>query len=106
MKSVWLRVSVRQRILIWLAYIGTEANLARQKAFEALVSTNVEHQRAFDAGRLRLPTIRIVNPGTFKDYRRYRGELLNTAVGQTKVPVVVTNPDVLVRLEERVAKEL
>ena len=88
-----------------MAYIGTEANLARQKAFEALVSTNVEHQRAFDAGRLRLPTIRIVNPGTFKDYRRYRGELLNTAVG-TKVPVVVMDPDVLVWLEVRVAKEL
>ena len=86
--------------------IGAKASSARQRAFEALVSTNDEHQRAFDAGRLRLPTIRIVKPGTFRDYRRYRGEQLNTAVGQTKVPVVVTSPDVLVWLEERVAKEL
>ena len=89
-----------------MAGTGTEAGAARQRVFEALVSTNEEHQRAFDAGQLRLPTIRIVKPGTFRDYRRYRGEQLNTPVGQTKVPVVVTNPDVLAWLEERVAKEL
>ena len=89
-----------------MAGTGTEAGAARQRVFEALVSTNEEHQRAFDAGQLSLPTIRIVKPGTFRDYRRYRGEQLNTPVGQTKVPVVVTNPDVLAWLEERVAKEL
>ena len=85
--------------------IDTEASSARQKAFEVLVSTNAEHQGAFDAGQLRLPTIRIVKSGTFADYRRCRGEQLNTAVG-TKVPVVVMDPDVLVWLEVRVAKEL
>jgi len=86
--------------------IGTEVSSARQKVLEALVSTNDEHQRAFDAGRLRLPTIRIVKSGTFRDYRRCRGEQLKTAVGQTKVPVVVMDPDTLVWLEERVVKEL
>jgi len=89
-----------------MAGIGTEASSARQKAFEALVLINDEHQRAFDGGRLRLPTIRIVKSGTFRDYRQHRGEQLKTPVGQTKVPVVVMDPDVLVWLEERVVKEL
>ena len=86
--------------------IGAEASSARQKALEALLSTNDEHQRAFDAGRLRLPTIRIVKTGTFADYRQCRGEQLNACLGQIKVPVVAKDPDVLLWLEERVVKEL
>ncbi|KIM56348.1 hypothetical protein SCLCIDRAFT_1220383 [Scleroderma citrinum Foug A] len=85
---------------------GPNANLARQKAFEALLSTNDDHQREFDAGRLRLPTIRIVKPGTFSDYRRWRGEKLNTGIGQIKVPVVMVDPASIEWLEERVVKEL
>ena len=86
--------------------IGPNANSARQKAFEALVSTNDEHQRAFNAGRLRLPTIRIVKHGTFAEYRRWRGAKLNAGVGQIKVPVAMMDPDSVGWLEERVVKEL
>ncbi|KAL4066488.1 GH3 auxin-responsive promoter [Scleroderma yunnanense] len=86
--------------------IGLGANLARQKAFEALVMTNDEHQSAFNTGRLRLPTIRIVKHGTFADYRRWQGEKLNVGVGQIKVPVVMTNPNSYEWLAERVVREL
>jgi len=88
------------------ADIGPDANSARQKAFEALLSTNDDHQRAFDAGRLRQPTIRIVKPGTFSDYRRWRGEKLNVGVGQIKVPAVMIDPTSIEWVEERVVKEL
>jgi len=86
--------------------IGPNATSARQKAFEALLSTNEDHQRASDAGRLRQPTIRIVKHGTFSDYRRWRGEKLNTGVGQIKVPAVMIDPASIEWLEERVVKEL
>ena len=86
--------------------IGPDANSARQKALKALLSTNDEHQRAFDTGRLRQPTIRVVKHGTFSDYRRWRGERLNAGVGQIKVPAVMVDPASIEWLEERVAKEL
>jgi len=86
--------------------IGPNANSARQKAFEALLSTNDDHQHAFDAGRLRQPTIRIVKPGTFSDYRRWRGAKQNSGIGQIKVPVVMVDPVSIEWLEERVVKEL
>jgi len=86
--------------------IGPNANTARQKAFEVLLLTSDNHQRAFDTGRLRMPTIRIVKPGTFADYRQWRGEKLNTGVGQIKVPVVMVDPDSIEWLTDRVVAEL
>ena len=86
--------------------IGPNINMARQQAFEALLSTNDNHQLAFDTGRLRMPTIRIVKPGTFADYRRWRGEKLNTGVGQIKVPVVMVDPNSIEWVTERVVREL
>ncbi|KIK22612.1 hypothetical protein PISMIDRAFT_11474, partial [Pisolithus microcarpus 441] len=86
--------------------IGPGGTAARQKAFEALVRANEEHQRAFDAGRLRLPTIRIVKPGTFAEYRLWRGESMNAGVGQIKVPIVLLNEDQQEWIAERVIAEL
>ena len=62
------------------ADIGPNANPARQRAFEALLSTNDDHQHEFNADRLGQPTIRIVKP-----------EKLNTGVGQVKAPVVMVD---------------
>ncbi|KAI6115647.1 GH3 auxin-responsive promoter [Pisolithus croceorrhizus] len=86
--------------------IGPDATEARQKAFEALVGANEDHQRAFDAGQLRLPTIRIVKPGTFAEYRLWRGESMNVGVGQIKVPVVMLNEEQQEWIAERVVTEL
>ncbi|KIM56354.1 hypothetical protein SCLCIDRAFT_243824 [Scleroderma citrinum Foug A] len=86
--------------------IGPNANIARQKALDVLVTTNGEHQGAFDAGLLRPPTIRIVKYGTFAGYRRWRGERLNVSVGQMKVPVVMADTDTLNWLAEQIVREL
>ena len=87
------------------ADIGPSASSARQRAFEALFATNVSHQREFNAGGLGQPTIRIVKPGTFANYRRWQGEKLNTGIGQVKVPVLMVDPASLEWLEERVVNE-
>lgn len=93
-------------MMLTLSLAGPNANIARQKAFEVLVTTNGEHQCAFDAGRLRLPTIRIVKYGTFAGYRRWRGERMNVSAGQMKVPVVMVDPDSLNWLAEKIVREL
>ncbi|KAI6038444.1 GH3 auxin-responsive promoter [Pisolithus marmoratus] len=86
--------------------IGFNAKFARQKAFEAVAATSEEHQIAFDADELGLPTIRIVKPGTFADYRRWRGESMGFGVGQIKVPVVLSDPRAQEWMRERVMMEL
>ncbi|KAI6129067.1 GH3 auxin-responsive promoter [Pisolithus croceorrhizus] len=86
--------------------LGPNAKSARQKAFAALAATSEEHQIAFDADELGLPTIRIVKPGTFPDYRRWRGESMKFGVGQIKVPVVLSDPKAQEWIEERVMVEL
>ena len=80
--------------------------MAIEKAFAALVSTNDYHQHALNAGRLCLPMIRIVKPGTFSNYRQWRGGKLDNGVGQIKVPVVMMDPASLEWVEERIVKEL
>ncbi|KAI6011917.1 hypothetical protein EDC04DRAFT_2958138 [Pisolithus marmoratus] len=88
------------------AGLGSNAKYARQKAFEALAATSEEHQIAFDMDELGLPTIRIVKPGTFADYRRWRGENMGFGVGQIKVPVVLSDPKAQEWMAERVMMEL
>ncbi|KIK14917.1 hypothetical protein PISMIDRAFT_342535 [Pisolithus microcarpus 441] len=85
---------------------GHLAKFARQKAFEVLVATNEEHQRAFDTGRLRLPTIRIVRRGTFAEYRLWRAESMKAGIGQIKAPVAMSNEDQQEWITERVVMEL
>ncbi|KAI6038445.1 GH3 auxin-responsive promoter [Pisolithus marmoratus] len=86
--------------------IGSNAKYARQKAFAALAATSEEHQIAFDMDELGLPTIRIVKPGTFADYRRWRGENMGFGVGQIKVPIVLSDPKAQEWIAERVMMEL
>ncbi|KAI6009406.1 GH3 auxin-responsive promoter [Pisolithus orientalis] len=86
--------------------IGPNAKFARQKAFAALAATSEEHQIAFDGGELGLPTIRIVKPETFADYRRWRGESMKFGVGQIKVPVVLSDSKAQEWIAERVMMEL
>jgi len=52
------------------------------------------------------PTIRILKPGTFSEYRQWRLGIAKTAPGQTKVPVFVTDEATKEWLEERVVHEL
>ncbi|KAF8839245.1 hypothetical protein BDN67DRAFT_970390 [Paxillus ammoniavirescens] len=86
--------------------LGFKSHLARQKLFDALAAANIGHQRARNLGRFGLPTIRIVKPGTFTDYRLRKGEKLGSGAGQVKVPVVLSESSAKEWLEERVVQEL
>ena len=85
---------------------GPNAHLARQKLFDALVVTNIEHKRGLEQGKINLPTIRIVKAGTFREYRHWKGEHSNIASGQIKVPAVLLTPTVQEWILERVVQEL
>ena len=86
--------------------IGPNAHQAPQKLFDALVAANNGHQRALELGHIRIPTIRIVKPGTFAEYRQWKGENANIAPGQIKVPLILLNPAVQEWILERVVQEL
>ncbi|KAI6038429.1 GH3 auxin-responsive promoter [Pisolithus marmoratus] len=86
--------------------IGPNAEMARQKALAALAAASGKHQMAFDTNKLGLPTIRIMKPGAFADYRRWRGEIMNVGVGQIKLPAVLSDPKAQEWMAERVMMEL
>ncbi|KAF8836524.1 hypothetical protein BDN67DRAFT_974069 [Paxillus ammoniavirescens] len=86
--------------------LGRNSHLAPKKLFDALVGINHKHQEVLDQGHTRLPTIRMVTPGTFMEYRRRRGEKVGVGAGQTKVPVVLLESAAQDWIKERVVQEL
>jgi len=52
------------------------------------------------------PTIRILKPGTFKEYRHWRAETGGINAGQIKVPTMLIDPVTLEWLAERVVIEV
>ncbi|KAF8836521.1 hypothetical protein BDN67DRAFT_1014635 [Paxillus ammoniavirescens] len=86
--------------------LGPNSYLAPKKLFDALVGINHKHQDVLDQGHTRLPTIRMVKPGTFTEYRRRRGEEVRVGAGQTKVPVVLLESAVQEWIKESVVQEL
>jgi len=52
------------------------------------------------------PTIRILKPGTFKDYRQWKGDTRGISSGQMKVPTMLVDPVTIDWLADRVVLEL
>ena len=98
--------AIVRRLTSTILTTGPDAHRAPERLFDALVATNVDHERARAHGQMRLPTIRIVRAGTFAEYRRWKGESVNVAAGQIKVPLVLVHPDVQAWILERVVQEL
>ncbi|KAH7909122.1 GH3 auxin-responsive promoter [Hygrophoropsis aurantiaca] len=86
--------------------VGPTADLARAKLREALCLSNRGVKFTLEVGILGNPTIRILRPGTFSDFRKWKVELANTGAGQTKVPVVLWDPAAQEWMFERVIQEL
>lgn len=53
---------------------------------------SMAQQNTMQSGETRLPMIRVVEPGTFMEYRRLRGEKMKIGLGQIKVPVLTPYP--------------
>ncbi|KAG0699821.1 GH3 auxin-responsive promoter [Suillus ampliporus] len=86
--------------------IGKDARMVTQQTFEDLMAANHEYRVAFWQGRSRKPTIRLVEKGTFSEYRRQKSEKANVSIGQVKVPVVLSDPTFKEWLLKRVIMEL
>jgi GH3 auxin-responsive promoter len=52
------------------------------------------------------PTIRILKPGTFKEYRQWKGDTSSISSGQIKVPTMLTDPVAIDWLANRVVLEV
>lgn len=52
------------------------------------------------------PTMRILKPGTFKEYRQWKGDTSGISSGQIKVPTMLTDPVAIDWLAKRVVVEV
>ncbi|KAG2340229.1 hypothetical protein BDR05DRAFT_890175 [Suillus weaverae] len=86
--------------------VGKEARMATQQTFEDLMAANDEFRTAFWQGRARKPTIRIVEKGTFAEYRQQKCNKTNVSISQVKVPVVLSDPTFREWLLQQVVIEL
>ncbi|KAF8431082.1 GH3 auxin-responsive promoter [Boletus edulis BED1] len=86
--------------------LGLNAHMTAQRLFEALGTANNEYRDPPQSGETCMPTIRIVKPGTFMEYRRWKGEKMRIGLGQIKVPVVLANAEAQEWMLERVTQEL
>lgn len=86
--------------------IGKDARMATQQAFEDLMAANNEFRLAFWQGRARKPTIRLLEKGTFAEYRKQKCDKANISISQVKVPVVLSDLEIREWFLERVMIEL
>ncbi|KAG1863074.1 GH3 auxin-responsive promoter [Suillus subluteus] len=86
--------------------IGKNARMATQQTFEDLMAANDEFRTAFWQGRARKPTIRLLEKGTFAEYRQQKCNKANVSISQVKVPVVLSDPTFREWLLQQVVIEL
>ncbi|KAH0826794.1 hypothetical protein J3R83DRAFT_5217 [Lanmaoa asiatica] len=72
---------------------GLNSHITAQGLFDVLAAANNEYHCVFQSGETRPSTIRVVKPGTFMEYRRWRCEKMNIGLGQVKVPVVLSHAE-------------
>ena len=67
---------------------------------------HTHYQDLVDVDLMRQPTIRIVKPGTFMEYKRWRVDSAGVGINQVKVPVVMQDSKAIKWVVERVVMEL
>ncbi|KAH7890417.1 GH3 auxin-responsive promoter [Phlebopus sp. FC_14] len=86
--------------------IGPEADRAPELVAADLCRSNPNVKRNIELQTIGSPTIRIVKPGTFRDYRQRKVESTDAGSGQAKVPVVMWDPVAQAQMLERVEREV
>lgn len=84
----------------------SETALAAERILNALSGSNENIRYAYAAGSVGKPTIRIVRPGTFSDFRQLKIDESGHSLGQVKVPVVLPKATYVSWISSRVVKEL
>jgi auxin responsive GH3 family protein len=85
--------------------IGKDTKMATQQTFEDLMKSDA-FCITFWQGKARKPTIRLVERGTFAEYRRQKCDKTNISMGQVKVPIVLSDATFIEWLLQRVVTEL
>ncbi|KAH7918900.1 hypothetical protein BV22DRAFT_1134237 [Leucogyrophana mollusca] len=86
--------------------VGPDAHTVVQQLRDYLSLSSEILQRNFDGGGMNSPSVRIVKPGTFRDFRQWKVEMTGSGVGQTKVPTVLLDDAAKEWALERVVQEL
>ncbi|KAH7904365.1 GH3 auxin-responsive promoter [Hygrophoropsis aurantiaca] len=89
-----------------ISRLEPNAHLALHEIHDELRRINYNVNVNFSNKVIGEPTIRILKPGTFREYRQWRLGIARTAAGQTKVPVFVMDEATKEWLKERVMHEL
>ncbi|KAH7884909.1 GH3 auxin-responsive promoter [Phlebopus sp. FC_14] len=82
------------------------AELASQLMLETLIETVPDLILSLDRGKFRKPSINIVQPGTFREFRQRKLETGGSSLGQIKIPVVLTDEASIEWILTKVVKEL
>ncbi|KAG1856113.1 GH3 auxin-responsive promoter, partial [Suillus subluteus] len=85
--------------------IGKDAKMAPQQTYDDLLK-NSSFALDFLQGRARSPTIRLVERGTFREYRRQKCDKANISIAQVKIPIVLSDATFKEWLLQRVIMEL
>lgn len=86
--------------------LGPEADEAPDKLLHELCRLNPQFKFGLDTEEMKPPTIRILKPGTFAEYRRWRIEVTNSGSGQMKVPVVMWDHGAREWIYKRIDREV
>jgi len=87
-------------------FLGTSPHLAKQRLLDGLSNANENFRNGYDAEWFGMPTIRVVKPGTFLEYRKWRGETAAIGTCQVKLPVVLTDTAAQEWITNRVELEI
>ncbi|KAF8888339.1 GH3 auxin-responsive promoter [Infundibulicybe gibba] len=85
---------------------GTRAHTAPRRLQDYLSSTNDTYARFSSDSKIGVPSVRILGAGTFSAYRSWRIGVSGGGSGQTKVPIVLFNPEARDWLARHAVKEL
>ncbi|KAI6094510.1 GH3 auxin-responsive promoter [Pisolithus sp. B1] len=82
--------------------LGADAVTAPASLHAELQKLNENYLRNSRAGKIDVPVVRVLRPGTFGEFREWKIRTNNIAAGQVKVPIVVWDEVNRAWLEERV----
>jgi GH3 auxin-responsive promoter len=88
-------------------YFITGRNPARALVIvQERLQKDPSYKRYYDDSYTGDPTIRILKPRTFKEYRQWKGDRSGISSGQIKVPTMLTDPVTIDWLAKRVVLEV
>jgi hypothetical protein len=102
-----VNVSIKQLVHSRLLASSPGRNAAQALSIvQEKLQTDAAYKNYCDDSYAGDPTIRILKPGTFKEYRQWKGDTNGISSGQIKVPTMLTDPVTIGWLAERVLREI